>query len=93
MGCPTAPPAHTKPGRPADHGPTPAATMHPIEAPNDNFRLLIRQASALCVLVHSLYIALFVWAQVDALAWLNVASVLTHCAVPVCNLPGPGRLE
>ena len=53
--------------------------MHPIEAPNDNFRLLIRQASALCVLVHSLYIALFVWAQVDALAWLNVASVLTHC--------------
>ena len=53
--------------------------MHPIEAPNDNFRLLIRQASALCVLVHSLYIALFVWAKVDALAWLNVASVLTHC--------------
>ena len=79
MGCPTAPPDHTKPGHPADHGPTPAATMHPIEAPNDNFRLLIRQASALCVLVHSLYIALFVWAQVDALAWLNVASVLTHC--------------
>ena len=78
MGCPTAPPAHTKPGHPADHGPTPAATTHPIEAPNDNFRLLIRQASALCVLVHSLYIALFVWAQVDALAWLNVASVLTH---------------
>ena len=53
--------------------------MHPIEARNDNFRLLIRQASALCVLVHSLYIALFVWAKVDALAWLNVASVLTHC--------------
>ena len=79
MGCPTAPPDHTQPGHPADHGPTPAATMHPIEAPNDNFRLLIRQASALCVLVHSLYIALFVWAQVDALAWLNVASVLTHC--------------
>ncbi len=79
MGCPTAPPDHTKPGHPADHGPTPAATMHPIEARNDNFRLLIRQASALCVLVHSLYIALFVWAKVDALAWLNVASVLTHC--------------
>ena len=92
MGCPTAPPDHTKPGHPADHGP-PAATMHPIEAPKDNFRLLIRQASALCVLVHSMYIALFVWAKVDALAWLNVASVLTHCAVPVCNLPGPGRLE
>ena len=33
----------------------------------------------MCVLVHSLYIALFVWAQVDALAWLNLASVLTHC--------------
>ena len=33
--------------------------MHPIEGPNDNFRLLIRQASALCVLVHNLYIAAF----------------------------------
>ena len=32
MGCPTAAPAHTKPGHPADHGPSPAATMHPIEA-------------------------------------------------------------
>ena len=79
MGCPTAAPAHTKPGHPADHGPSPAATMHPIEAPNDNFRLLVRLASALRVLVHSLYIALFVWAKVDALVWLNVASVLTHC--------------
>ena len=51
--------------------------MHPIEAPNDNFRLLIRQASALCVLVHSLYIALFVWARVDALAWLNLNPAVT----------------
>ena len=61
--------------------------MHPIEAPNDNFRLLIRQASALCVLVHSLYIALFVWAQVNALAGLNVASVLTHCTASGCRAP------
>ena len=31
------------------------------------------------MLVHSLYIALFCVGKVDALAWLNVASVLTHC--------------
>eukprot|EP01034_Spumella_vulgaris_P007417 gene7417-9460_t len=52
--------------------------MHTIEPPPDNFRLLIRHASALCVLVHSLYIALFAWASVDALAALNLLSVATH---------------
>lgn len=57
MGCPTAPPAHTKPGHPADHGPSPAA-LHPIEASQRQLSPAdTRQASALCVLVHSLYIA------------------------------------
>lgn len=52
--------------------------MHTVEPPPDNFRLLIRHASALCVVVHSLYIALFAWADVDALAAVNVLSVATH---------------
>ena len=52
--------------------------MHTIEPPPDNFRLLIRHTSGLCVLVHGLYIALFAWAGVDALAALNVLSVATH---------------
>lgn len=54
--------------------------MQPKRLPNDNFRQLVRQTSALCVVVHSIYIALFTWLQVDALAWVNVASVLAHCA-------------
>jgi diguanylate cyclase (GGDEF)-like protein len=52
--------------------------MHTIEPPPDNFRLLIRHASALCMLVHGLYIVLFAWAGVEALAALNVVSVATH---------------
>ena len=52
--------------------------MHTIEPPPDNFRLLIRHTSGLCVLVHGLYIALFAWAGVDAWAALTVLSVATH---------------
>jgi diguanylate cyclase (GGDEF)-like protein len=63
-------------------------TMHPTEAPTDNFRRLIRQAAALCAVVHSMYIALFAWAQVDVLALFNVLSVATHCLAFWLARPG-----
>lgn len=66
--------------------------MNTPAPPTDNFRMLIRQASALCVVVHSLYIALFAWVQVDELAWLNVLSVATHALAFHLSRPH-GRLR
>ncbi len=76
MGCP---PLH--PLTPSRGTPLTAAALRPPCArsrPPTTTSPADTPASALCVLVRRLYMALF-GGQVDALAWLNVASVLTHC--------------
>ncbi len=71
-------------------GPAPGATTGPVPAQSDALRLLLKGTAVVAGLTHIAFLTLFHWAGVEAMAIINVASVL--CYVWTFWLAHTGRI-